>query len=94
MCLDGEPGDVLQTFQLLSDGKTLYWLYALQTQETVTHPVSGDKIKQYPLYLHSMHVEVRDAISSLMMLSTLYHVLWSMVARPDQLCAYSRIWVW
>lgn len=58
VCLEGEPGEVLHTFQLLSDGKTLYWLYALQTQETIAHPVSGDKIKQHPLYLHSMHVEV------------------------------------
>ena len=56
--LEGEPGDVLQTFQLMSDGKTLYWLCALQTQETVTHPVSGDKLKQYPLFLHTIHVLV------------------------------------
>ena len=50
---------MMQTFQLLSDGKTLYWLYAVHTQQdTITHPVSGDKIKQYPLFLHTVHVKV------------------------------------
>lgn len=56
--LEGEPTDVLQTFQLLSDGKTVYWLYGLQGQDTVTHPVSGEKIKQHPIILQAIHVEV------------------------------------
>ena len=58
MALEGEPTDVLQTFHLLSDGKTVYWVYALQTQETVTHPVSGEKIKQHPVILQEIHVKV------------------------------------
>ena len=50
----------MQTFQLLSDGKALYWLYALQTQETVTHPVTAEKIKQHPLILHTLDFKVRE----------------------------------
>ena len=56
--LECEPSDVLQTFQLLSDGKTLYWLYAQQTPETVTHPVTGEKVKHHPLYLQQLHFKV------------------------------------
>ncbi len=56
--MEGEPSDVLQTFQLLSDGKTLYWLYAQQTPETVTHPVTGEKVKHHPLFLQALNFKV------------------------------------
>lgn len=49
---------MLQTFQLLSDGKVLYWLFAQQTPETVTHPVTGEKVKHHPLFLQTLHFKV------------------------------------
>ena len=58
--LEDGPVDVQQTFQLLSDGKDLFWLYSLQSQETVTHPVTGEKIKQHPLILHILHFKVQS----------------------------------
>ena len=68
MCLKEEPEDILQTFQFMSDGNTLYWLYSLQTQDTITHPVNGDKIKQYPLILHAIHLKVSARAHLLLLL--------------------------
>lgn len=58
VALESEPAEILQTFQLMSDGKTLYWLYAMQTQEMVTHPATGEKIKQHPLILQALNLKV------------------------------------
>jgi len=54
------PADILQTLQFMSDGKDLFWLYVVQTQDTLTHPISGDKIKQNPVYLHTLQLKVRQ----------------------------------
>lgn len=37
----------------------MYWLHALQTQDTITHPVTGEKIKQHPVILQTLHFKVR-----------------------------------
>ena len=58
--LEKEVPDILQTFQLMSDGKILYWLYALQSQETVAHPVMTDKVKQHPIILQALHFKVHN----------------------------------
>ena len=45
-----------QTLQLLSDGLYVYWLYYQRTQDSVTNPVSGEKVKQFPVYIHQLQV--------------------------------------
>ncbi len=63
--MQGEiPTDILQTFQFMSDGKDIFWLYGIQTQETLTNPISGDKIKQHPVYLHTIHIKVCTQVCS------------------------------
>ena len=42
----------------MSDGMFLYWLYALKAQETVPHPVTGERIKQYPVYVQALEIKV------------------------------------
>ncbi len=49
---------MMQTFQVMSDGKALYWLYGIQTQDTLTHPVTGDKMKQHPVVLQTLQIKV------------------------------------
>ena len=56
--LEGEmPADILQTFQFMSDGKDVFWLYGVQAP---THLVTGEKIKQHPIYLQTLHIKVKD----------------------------------
>ena len=69
--MEVESTEVLQTFQLMSDGKTLYWLYVLQAQETVTHPATGEKIKQHPLILQALELKVRSLLSGYRALTVL-----------------------
>ena len=47
-----------QTLQLMSDGLYVYWLYYQRTQDSVTHPVSGEKVKQFPVFIHQLQVHV------------------------------------
>lgn len=47
----------------MSDGMFLYWLYALKTQETVPHPVTGERVKQYPVYVQALEIKVGRGIA-------------------------------
>ena len=42
----------------MSDGRFLYWLYALRTPETVPHAVTGERVKQHLVYLQVLKIEV------------------------------------
>lgn len=67
MVLEGEmPADIQQTFQFMSDGKDVFWLYGVQTQETLTHPITGEKVKQHPVYLQTLHVKVMGRLVCLL----------------------------
>ena len=60
--LVGGPSEPLQTLHLMSDGMFLYWLYALKAQETVPHPVTGESVKQYPIYLQTLEIKVNTIL--------------------------------
>ena len=55
--MDG-PTEALQTLHLMSDGMFLYWLYALKAQETVPHHMTGERVKQHPVYLQTLEIKV------------------------------------
>lgn len=44
----------------MSDGLCVYWLYHLRSQEGLANPVTGDKIKQFPVFLQQLQVKVRS----------------------------------
>ncbi len=48
----------LHTVQILSDGSFVYWLYALKSTETIPHPLSSEKLKQHPVYVQALKMEV------------------------------------
>lgn len=48
----------LHTVQILSDGSFVYWLYALKSTETVPHPLNSEKLKQHPVYVQALRMEV------------------------------------
>lgn len=52
------PSEPLHNLQFMSDGIFIYWLYALKAQETVPHPVTGERVKQHPVYLHTLELKV------------------------------------
>ena len=58
MKLEGGPTEPLVTLHLMSDGMLLYWLYMLRTQETVSHAVTGEKVKQHSVYLQALEIKV------------------------------------
>ena len=58
----GGPTEPHQTLHIMSDGMFLYWLYALKLQETVPHPVTGEKVKQYPVFLQTLEVKVSGCV--------------------------------
>ena len=68
MKLRGAPTEQLQTLQFMSDGMYVYWVYVLRTQETVTHPVTGERVKEHPVYLHTLELKVKSCVNDSIML--------------------------
>ena len=56
-CVFPEPP---QTLYLMSDGLYVYWMYSLRAQDSITNPVTGEKIKQFPIYIHQLQVKVLE----------------------------------
>ncbi len=56
----GGPTEPHQTLHVMSDGMLVYWVYALKAQDTAPHPVTGEKIKQYPVFLHTLQIKVQS----------------------------------
>ena len=54
------PSEAVQTLQYLSDGMFVYWVYALRTQESAPHPITGDRVKQHLVYLQRLEMQVRQ----------------------------------
>ena len=52
------PTEQHHTLQFMSDGMYVYWVYVLRMQETITHPVTGDRVKEHPVYLHTLELKV------------------------------------
>ena len=55
------PCEQHHTVQFTSDGMYIYWVYVLRQQETFTHPVSGERVKEHPVYLHTLELKVKGA---------------------------------
>ena len=53
------PCEQHHTVQFTSDGMYIYWVYVLRQQETFTHPVSGERVKEHPVYLHTLELKVK-----------------------------------
>lgn len=60
--LEGGPSEPLRTLHFMSDGMFLYWLYALRAQETVPHPVTGERVKQHAVFLQTLEIKVGSVI--------------------------------
>ena len=60
--LRGAPTEQLQTLQFMSDGMYVYWVYVLRNQETVTHPVTGERVKEHPVYVHTFELKVSTQV--------------------------------
>lgn len=54
------PCEQHHTVQFTSDGMYIYWVYVLRQQETFTHPVSGERVKEHPVYLHTLELKVKS----------------------------------
>ena len=61
--LEDGPTEPVHSLQFMSDGMFIYWMYAQKSQETVPHPVTGEKIKQHPVYVHTLELKVRRGLS-------------------------------
>ena len=64
------PSEQHHTVQFTSDGMYIYWVYVLRQQETFTHPVSGERVKEHPVYLHTLELKVN--IYSMFILRLVY----------------------
>ena len=60
------------TLYLMSDGHLVYWLYSLKQQDSITHPITGEKSKHHSLYLQILKFEVSHCTVYLYMQITLY----------------------
>jgi E3 ubiquitin-protein ligase HECTD4 len=63
-CVFPEPP---QTLYLMSDGLYVYWMYSLRAQDSITNPVTGEKIKQFPIYIHQLQVKSTSSPDSLIL---------------------------